>query len=147
MGEPQTENTLDKHIKHKNCGSKLIEAEIILSFKQGRLIWQPEGIIVVTVDLRETRMDPQGPMWHLLLQHEKPQIHLTSPLPAVAESKTTLIVNTAQQLAVAELNNHFCKSSCVLQRGLPHALSFSYHIHSPVYSQQADLSGPDRGHW
>ena len=37
----------------------------------------------------------------------KPQKHLTSPLPLVAESKTTLIVNTAQQLAVAELDNHY----------------------------------------
>ena len=44
--------------------------EIILPFKQGRPVWQPKGIMVVTVDLRETRMDPQGPMCYLLLQRE-----------------------------------------------------------------------------
>ena len=78
MGEPQTENTLDNTFKHRNCtngqilrsGSKLIEAGDYTSIKQGRPVWQPEGIMVVTIDIWETRMDPQGPMWYLLLQRE-----------------------------------------------------------------------------
>ena len=41
---------------------KLSEADVIIPFKQGGPIWQPEGIIVRTVDLWETRMDTQGPM-------------------------------------------------------------------------------------
>ena len=62
MGEPQTEITLDNTFKHRNCtngqilrsGSKLIRPEIIFQFKQGRPVWQPEGIMVVTIDLWET---------------------------------------------------------------------------------------------
>ena len=72
MGEPQAENTLDNTFKHSFCdqGQSWWRPEIILPFKQGRPVWQPEGIMVVTIDLWETRMDPQGPMWHLLLQRE-----------------------------------------------------------------------------
>ena len=53
---------MDKFLR---SGSKLIEAGDYTS-----IVWQPEGIMVVTIDLWETRMDPQGPMWHLLLQRE-----------------------------------------------------------------------------
>ena len=70
-GRTPNGNTLDNTFKHRNCtngqvlrsGSKLIEAG-------DWPVWQPEGIMVVTIDLWETRMDPQGPMWHLLLQRE-----------------------------------------------------------------------------
>ena len=41
---------------------KLSEAEVIIPLEQGGPIWQPEGIMVGTVDLWETRMDTQGPM-------------------------------------------------------------------------------------
>ena len=77
-GRTPNGNTLDNTFNieivqmDKFCdqGQSWSRPEIILPFKQGRPVWQPEGIMVVTIDLWETRMDPQGPMWHLLLQRE-----------------------------------------------------------------------------
>ena len=121
-GRTPNGNTLDNTFKHRNCtngqvlrsGSKLIEAGDYTSIKQGRPVWQPEGIMVVTIDLWETRMDPKAQCGIYSSNVSKPQKHLTSPLPACCrEQNDTNRKYCSAAGRVAELNNHYCKSSCV----------------------------------
>ena len=178
-------NTLDNTFKHRNCtngqvlrsGSPWVSKNRIHtswstpnffpSIIEGRrlyfhlnrvgLVWQPEGIMVVTIDLWETRMDPQGPMW---ASTPPTWVNLRNisrhPYQPVAESKTTLIVNNCSAAGrVAELNNHyfarvaarFSTEDCGTQAyGDGHCPSPTTSI---VQSTASKLTwgGPDRGHW
>ena len=63
-------------------GQSWSRPEIILPFKQGRPVWQPVGIMVVIVGLRETEWTPKAQCSIYSSNVSKPQKHPTSPLPA-----------------------------------------------------------------
>lgn len=74
---------------------------MILPLKQGRPIWQPEKILIVTVETGKPEWTPYAQYSIYSSNVSKPQKHLTSPLSTCCreQNETNIKENIAQQLA------------------------------------------------